>query len=121
MLLQGGVSYNDTLNKNPISSGNSLQGGVSYDSLFNNNSGAGQSMGSGGMVQGGNAPGFFGEIKKEVDARKAGITNAMANYANNLGKIDLAANSFRTTFNPSMTPIQNVQPLQSNLYNYLVR
>lgn len=128
MLLQGGVKYNDILNNNAggVSQGagssgfsNSLSGGVSMSGSSSN--GAGSSLGSGGMVQGGNAPGIWGEIKKEVDARKAGLSNALENYADNTGNIALAANSFRSNFMPSMAQIAPLQQTQSNLYNYLVR
>ncbi len=55
MMLQGGISYDNLINNNPLGSigGASGSGGV------------GQSLGNGGMVQGGSAPGFWGEIKKK--------------------------------------------------------
>lgn len=109
MLLQGGVNYDNILSNG---------GGASMGSGGNN---AGSSLGSGGMVQGGNAPGIWGEIKKEVDARKAGLSNALENYADNTGNIALAANSFRSNFMPTMAQITPLQQTQSNLYNYLVR
>lgn len=108
MLLQGGVSYDNLINNNPMGNGGGTGG----------SSGFGQSMGNGGMVQGGSAPGMWGEIKKEVDARKAGISNALQNYATGAQNVAMAANSFRTNFNPQTMPIQ---PLQTNLYNYLTR
>nr|DAY81786.1 MAG TPA: hypothetical protein [Caudoviricetes sp.] len=108
MMLQGGVSYDNLMNNNPLGS----MGGSS------GSGGAGQSLGNGGMVQGGNAPGIWGEIKKEVDARKAGVSNALQNYATGMQNIASSANSFRTNFNPQTMPIA---PLQTNLYNYLTR
>ena len=102
-----------------------LEGGISYDKLMNNNplgnigsssgsDGTGQPLGNGGMVQGSN----IGEVNKEFDAKKAGVSNALQNYATGIQNIANSANSFGTNFNPQTMPIA---PLQTNLYNYLTR
>lgn len=112
-MLQGGISYNDIL-KN----GSSMGGG----------SNSGQSMGSGGMVQGGEAPGIWGQIKKEVDSRKAGIANALADNANRENEIFQGWANYRANFNPQNMQINSVQPIQAsvaqdsglNPYKYLV-